>query len=254
MSSFSSSDPSERFLGVRHVSQKGRHEIIRFAIPGTRMAHIFSHQRSNANYSVFRCRECKKRGHYKAVKVVGNEIIDDPLENHVCVAINSSKDQANRIMYEVIQNIRSDSRAAHAPVSEIWEKTLHRVLNEHGSASSSNEVVAYFYKNGLESRRKSIERAKAVHGSQEVTWDNIPESYNTLDDGTLFLQERNDIYHLYYSSTTIREGDGPFLKRLESVESVWSMGFNACVGSNINRANLHAYSSTGNVADGVHIL
>ncbi|CAJ0597752.1 unnamed protein product [Cylicocyclus nassatus] len=150
---------------------------------------------------VFACRGCKRERHHLTVKVVGNEILNDPCEGHVCTPVNTFQDRANRLMYKTCQKVRSDPLIASKSIPEIWEETLQQTMT---GRRGSEELVAYFYKYGLESRRRTIERARAANIHSHVTWDYVPRAYAFLEDGSPFLQDINEIIQLYYSSTTIR--------------------------------------------------
>ncbi|CAJ0595719.1 unnamed protein product [Cylicocyclus nassatus] len=150
----SSASSQERFYGELQKSQKGTREVITYTIPGSRMAYVFPHHRRNADHVVFACRGCKRERHHLTVKVVGNEILNDPCEGHVCTPVNTSQDRANRLMYKTCQKVRSDPLFASKSVPEIWEQTLQQAMT---GRRGSGELVAYFYKYSLESRRRTIE-------------------------------------------------------------------------------------------------
>ncbi|CAJ0592562.1 unnamed protein product [Cylicocyclus nassatus] len=191
-----------RYIAEKDVSQKGVHPIIRYRIPETRMSYVFIFQRRNQRSDVYACRACKKKhNHHMVVRVVGNEIYDDPCKNHKCCPINASLDRANRIMYEACQKIKNTAELASTSVMEVWENTLQVAMTEE---TSREEVVAHFYQRGLATRRKSIQRAKSCHTDHSINWSCVPERYAKLSNGAAFLQELTPMYHLYFSDDTLR--------------------------------------------------
>ncbi|VDK77717.1 unnamed protein product, partial [Cylicostephanus goldi] len=80
-------------------------------------------------------------------------------------------------------------------------------------AGSTNDIVAHFYKKGLATRRKSIERAKASHATPALTWNSIPERY-ALNNSSSFLQESTQTYQIYFSCETLKMACQQGLKAL----------------------------------------
>ncbi|EYC27330.1 hypothetical protein Y032_0009g653 [Ancylostoma ceylanicum] len=200
------SRPRERFFGEREVSQAGKHEVLKYKIPGSRMSHIFTFQRRNQGYEVYVCRQCKNAGFHLPIKVVGNEFFGDPCRNHVCLPVNAAEDQVDRMMYKKCRNVRDDPHYANASNVEIWEEALVDCLENpaHGNPTEREEMTAYLHRHGLEARRRTIARSKEMHRDRMLTWENIPENFAYLSDGTPFLQERTATLQIYYSVDTIR--------------------------------------------------
>ncbi|KAK6013406.1 hypothetical protein OSTOST_21278 [Ostertagia ostertagi] len=63
------SSANQRFPGTRELSMVGKHDVLRYTIPGGKYCYVFLFKRSNHNHDVYRCRDCKRKGALVTVKV-----------------------------------------------------------------------------------------------------------------------------------------------------------------------------------------
>ncbi|KAK6024675.1 LSM domain protein, partial [Ostertagia ostertagi] len=79
----------------------GKHDVLRYTIPGGKYCYVFLFKRSNHNHDVYRCRDCKRKGALVTVKVVGDDFLSDPCdEPHICLPTDSLRDKVERLVYK----------------------------------------------------------------------------------------------------------------------------------------------------------
>ncbi|KAL6738328.1 hypothetical protein Aduo_011888 [Ancylostoma duodenale] len=157
----------------------------------SRITHIFALHRRNQGYEVYTCRQCKKAEFHLPIEVVENEFFGDPCQYHVCVPVNAAADEVDRMMYKKCRNVRNDPHYANVSNIEIREETLVDYLENPalGNPKEREEMTAYFHSHGLEARRRTTARSKKVRRDRMLTWNNIPENFAYLSDGTLPVGE-----------------------------------------------------------------
>ncbi|KAK6011158.1 hypothetical protein OSTOST_23768, partial [Ostertagia ostertagi] len=86
--------------------------------------------------------------------------------------------------------IRRDPRYMKCTTTEILEDMLEEYQNDTNieRLEEREEMMLRFHRGNLNSRRSAITKSKAFHKVRGMTWDNIPESFSRLHDGTRFLQ------------------------------------------------------------------
>ncbi|EPB79070.1 hypothetical protein ANCCEY_01823 [Ancylostoma ceylanicum] len=94
--------PPRRFPGKREVSMFGKHDVLRYCIPGKSTCYVFCYMRSNQDVDIYKCNECKKRKKHTPIKVIGDEFVTDPcLAPHDCTPVEAIKDKVDRLTYKV---------------------------------------------------------------------------------------------------------------------------------------------------------
>ncbi|CAJ0592446.1 unnamed protein product [Cylicocyclus nassatus] len=197
-----------RYFGKFELSKHGKRSVLVYRIPNTRMVYSFSFLRKNNTFDVYRCIRCQSQGSYVKIKVVGNEFRENPCSiGHICPSQTVAFDANIRKFYEEMQSVRGDSNSSGMRVKQIWYKGLRE---REESRTESDEavhdgVVSEYYGIGFEMRKRQIARNLAIHKDKRATMANVPSDLQCLCDGTLFLQEQSERFHIYFSERTIQK-------------------------------------------------
>ncbi|RCN45032.1 hypothetical protein ANCCAN_08965 [Ancylostoma caninum] len=155
------SPPAPRFPGKREVSMFGKHDVLRYCIPGESTCYVFSYMRSNHEVDIYKCNECKKRKKHTPIKVIGDEFLTDPcLAPHDCTPLEVIKDKVDRLTYKKFQEIRRDPHYADFLSRQVWEDMLDSYDDKTlGDPEEREEMRLAFCGAGFERRRRTIARS-----------------------------------------------------------------------------------------------
>ncbi|CAJ0608708.1 unnamed protein product [Cylicocyclus nassatus] len=140
-------------------------------------------------------------------EVSGDMFLEDPVMlRRTCIPVERTKDKADRLSYECLQQVRGNLEATLHPTINHWLTVFDKIetMTWGGNAEKRNAVMAhYMKKNGYESRQHAYNRA-VNRTVREVTMTNVPEVLRSLPDGSTFLQVQEPGLHIYMSQTIIR--------------------------------------------------
>ncbi|KAK5969260.1 hypothetical protein GCK32_007253 [Trichostrongylus colubriformis] len=150
----------EPFLGEREISMFGKHDVLRYTIPGGEKCYIFLFKRSNHTHDVYRCRECKKIGPFVTVKVIGDYFLTDPEdEPHVCEPVDGLQDRVERLIYNKWREMQRDPRYATTACRDVWKEILEAFDDESLGDEEEREKMRFIYESsGYDNRRITISR------------------------------------------------------------------------------------------------
>ncbi|WKX93819.1 hypothetical protein Q1695_011243 [Nippostrongylus brasiliensis] len=95
-----------RFPGSRQMNTHGKHDILRYMIPGEDKCYIFLFKRANQGYHVYTCRGCNRLKTPVTVKVIGDDFLSDPCqEPHRCVPVDALNEKVERLAYMRMCNL-----------------------------------------------------------------------------------------------------------------------------------------------------
>ncbi|KAK6031215.1 hypothetical protein OSTOST_02633 [Ostertagia ostertagi] len=154
------------FHGVLEASKRGVHPVVRYNIPGGEYCYAFERLRttSRGQIVIYRCTACRKKGTNTTIAVQNKcEFIGDPAELfHVCSPLENAKDQVTRMVYQSCRAIATDPLLAQAKPNQLWKSIAEFIdKNAPDDEAQRKEMLKHFYRNGYNSRRRSIARAAA---------------------------------------------------------------------------------------------
>ncbi|VDL72248.1 unnamed protein product [Nippostrongylus brasiliensis] len=95
-----------RFPGSREMNTHGKHDILRYMIPGEDKCYIFLFKRANQGYDIYTCRGCSRLKTPVTVKVIGDDFLSDPCqEPHRCVPVDALNEKVERLAYMRMCNL-----------------------------------------------------------------------------------------------------------------------------------------------------
>ncbi|RCN34511.1 hypothetical protein ANCCAN_19650 [Ancylostoma caninum] len=173
------------------------------------MVYSFSHLKTSKSHDIYRCIRCQAQGTYVKIRVVGEEFMEDPCSiGHICLTRNVARETDTRKFYEDMQNVRKDENYVSMRTKQVWYKGL-RERNEADLQGEGEmlrkELLAEYYHKGFKKRKRQIARNLAKHKDKRANMEFVPRDLETLFDGSLFLQERNENFHIYYSAETRKQ-------------------------------------------------
>ncbi|KAK6041024.1 hypothetical protein COOONC_21471, partial [Cooperia oncophora] len=143
----------------------GKHDVLRYTIPGSEKCYIFLFKRSNHNHDVYRCRECKKIGPIVTIKAIGDDFLSDPCdEPHVCIPTDCLKDKVERLMYKASlyykwREMQQDPRYVRTGCRDVYMEMLNAFDDETlGDAEEREKMRLVFEASGYGNRRITIAR------------------------------------------------------------------------------------------------
>ncbi|CAJ0594977.1 unnamed protein product [Cylicocyclus nassatus] len=114
-----------RFIGVKRVSLKGRHDVLVYSIPDTDNAYVFCHERTNVDYQIFKCLKCWNEKVKTTIKVIGEKFFGNPCDlGHVCSPVDELEDRVERLTYKWLTDLQEQSKSCRNSPKEEYANFL----------------------------------------------------------------------------------------------------------------------------------
>ncbi|VDK51171.1 unnamed protein product [Cylicostephanus goldi] len=142
---------------------------------------------------------------------------------HSCIPVEWEKDQAERLSYQCLHNVRRNPNASLLPSISYWSGVVNHIetLNWE-DAEKQLTVLLHFCRKGYQSRRSAYSRAVKMT-IPDVDMEHVPEQLRNLPDGSTFLKLQEPNMHIYISD--------------EIVKRAMDNGLHALIGDGVHQLN-----------------
>ncbi|EYC28699.1 hypothetical protein Y032_0007g3367 [Ancylostoma ceylanicum] len=201
---------ARQYMAEALATKHGKHSAMCYRIPGTDETYTFTFKRISKDHQLYQCQQCKSKGKWTGIRMIGNQFFTDPctLDHHPeCNPIKTAHNLVDRTVYEFNRGVQDDNSYARATPKPVWHEQM-AIVKEKAAQEPEMwaEMVSHHYRRGTVSRRSAIKRVLKTHRSDETvaTMDHIPDSLSRLPDGSMFVHRLEPTLHVYYNSNTVQ--------------------------------------------------
>ncbi|EYC23201.1 hypothetical protein Y032_0015g2517 [Ancylostoma ceylanicum] len=156
-----------------------------YRIPGTDETYTFIFKRISKDHQLYQCQQCKSKGKWTGITMIGNQFFTDPCTmDHLpeCNPIKTAHNLVDRTLYEFSCGVQYDISYARATPKQVWHEQMATV------------------------KKAAQARALKTHKSDETFANmyHIPDSLSRLLDGSMFVHRLEPTLHVYYNSNTVQ--------------------------------------------------
>ncbi|RCN33585.1 hypothetical protein ANCCAN_20585 [Ancylostoma caninum] len=186
------------------------------------------------NHQLYQCQQCKSKGKWTGIRMIGNEFATDPctLDHHPeWNPIKTAHNLVDRTVYECLYQY--STVACKEDSKPEWHKQMATIKEKVAQEPEMYQaMVSHHYSRGCFSRRSSIKRVLETYncGEAGTTMTYIPETFSILPDVSIFVHRLEPMLHVYYNSNTVQMAARNGLHTLVFIHSnlVSSNGKSSC--------------------------